>query len=229
MARRRADVRREEILRAAADAVARLGFARTRVADVAAELGISPALVFYHFETKDRLLSEAFTFAAERDMQRLERAVTRPGSCASRLRAVLRLYAPSGPAPGWTLDIEAWAEALRSPDIRDASRRLDRRWRAGIERIIVDGAAGGEFRSADPRQSAQRIAAMLDGLAVATQVRRSVPRAQAARWAAEHAARELGVPVEALAPPSGRGGAADGGNGAAVALTRASGGAPSDR
>jgi AcrR family transcriptional regulator len=109
MARRRADVRREEILRAAADAVARLGFARTRVADVAAELGISPALVFYHFETKDRLLSEAFTFAAERDMQRLERAVTRPGSCASRLRAVLRLYAPSGPAPGWTLDIEAWA------------------------------------------------------------------------------------------------------------------------
>jgi AcrR family transcriptional regulator len=225
MARRRADVRREEILRAAADAVARLGFARTRVADVAAELGISPALVFYHLETKDRLLSEAFTFAAERDMRRLERAVTRPGSCAARLRAVLRLYAPSGTAPGWTLDIEAWAEALRSPEIREASRRLDRRWRAGIERSIVDGAARGEFHSADPRQSAQRIAAMLDGLAVATQVRRSVPRAQAARWAAEHAARELGVPVEVIAP-SGRARGASGGDGA---LIRASGGVPSGR
>jgi len=200
MARRRADVRREEILRAASDAVARLGFARTRVADVAAELGISPALVFYHFETKDRLLSEAFTFAAERDMQRLERAVSGPGSSVSRLRAVLRLYAPSGLAPGWTLDIEAWAEALRSPEIREASRRLDRQWRAGIERIIADGAQGGEFRAEDPRQSAQRIAAMLDGLAVATQVRRSLPRSQAARWAAEHAARELGLPVAALAP-----------------------------
>ncbi len=41
MGRQQADVRREEILRAAATVVSRKGFARARVADVASELGIS--------------------------------------------------------------------------------------------------------------------------------------------------------------------------------------------
>jgi AcrR family transcriptional regulator len=203
VARRRAEVRREEILRAAADVVARVGFARTRVADVAAELGVSTALVFYHFETKERLLSESFTLAAERDLERLARAVARRGNAVSRLRAVLRLYAPAGAAPGWTLDIDAWAEALRTPEIREVTRRLDERWRAAIEQVICDGTADGEFRCADPAATAARIAAMLDGLAVATQVRGTLPRAKAARWAAELAARELGLDAAQLLRPAG--------------------------
>jgi len=193
MVRRPADVRREEILAAAADAVSRRGFAGTRVADVAADLGISSGLVFYHFDTKERLLSEAFSFAAERDLERLDRAVARGGSAIARLRAVLRLYQPSGHAPGWALDIEAWAEALRTPEIREASRRLDRRWRAAIEQVVVDGVSAREFYVDDPHQAVLRITALLDGLAVATQVRGSLTRKEAVRWAAEHAAQVLGV------------------------------------
>jgi AcrR family transcriptional regulator len=199
VARRRADLRREEILQAAAGVVGRLGFARTRVADVATQLGVSTGLVFYHFETKDRLLSEAFLHAAESDLARLDRAVTGSGRPADRLRAVLRLYAPAGQAAGWTLDIEAWAEALRSPGLREASRRLDRRWRDAIETVIRDGVATGDFDCPDPGAATERIAAMLDGLAVATQVRRSVPRARAARWAFEYAAHQVGVSPLALA------------------------------
>lgn len=191
-------MRREEILRAAAVVVARNGFARTRAADVAAELGVSTALVFYHFETKERLLSEAFAFAALADLDRLSRAVAAKGTCTQRLRAVLRLYQPAGDAPGWTLDIDAWAEALRTPEIRAASAELDRHWRAAIEQVVSDGVAAGEFTCEDPEASALRIAAILDGLAVATQVRLSVRRARAARWAAEAAAREVGLPPDAL-------------------------------
>lgn len=186
-------MRREEILAAAAAAVARRGFAGTRVADVAADLGVSSGLLFYHFESKERLLSEAFGYSAERDLQRLDRAVGRRGSAVSRLRAVLRLYQPSGHAPGWTLDIEAWAEALRTPEIREASRALDRRWRAAIEQVVRDGVAAREFRVDDPAEAVLRITTLLDGLAVATQVRGSLPRTVAIRWAAEHTARELGV------------------------------------
>lgn len=198
MARRRAELRREEILHAAAAVVARVGFARTRVADVAAELGVSTGLVFYHFETKDRLLSEAFLQAADDDLARLDRAVAGRGAPAARLRAVLRLYAPAGTAQGWTMDIDAWAEALRSAEIREASRRLDQRWRRAIEAVIRDGVTAGDFCCADPRAASERIAAMLDGLAVATQVRGSVPRARAARWAFEYAALQVGVEPQVL-------------------------------
>jgi AcrR family transcriptional regulator len=198
MGRRPAPARREELLRAAAAVVSRRGFSQARVADVAAELGVSTALVFYHFTTKERLLSEAFLFAADADLSRVDAVVAGGGKAADRLRAVLRLYAPVGKAPGWTLDIEAWAESLRTPEIRQASRRLDRRWRAAIEQVVVEGVGAGEFACADPRGATERIAAMLDGLAVATQVRRSVPRARAARWAFEYAAAQVGLPAESL-------------------------------
>lgn len=199
MVRRKADVRREEILAAAAAAVARRGFAGTRVADVASDLGISSGLVFYHFDTKERLLSEAFGYAAARDLERLDRVVARNGTAVARLRAVLRLYQPSGHAQGWTLDIEAWAEALRTPEIREASRELDRRWRAAIERVVQDGIRDREFAVTDPAQAVLRITALLDGLAVATQVRGSLTRRDAVAFAAEHAAQVLGLHPAVLA------------------------------
>lgn len=199
MVRRRAEVRREEILAAAAAAVARRGFAGTRVADVASDLGISSGLVFYHFDTKERLLSEAFGYAAARDLERLDRAVARRGTAVAKLRAVLRLYQPSGHAPGWTLDIEAWAEALRTPEIREASRELDRRWRAAIERVVRDGIRDREFAVTDPGKAVLKITALLDGLAVATQVRGSLSRRDAVAWAAEHAAQVLGLHPAVLA------------------------------
>jgi len=81
-------VRREEILRATVAEVERRGFAGTRVADVATALGVSPALVFYHFESKDSLLSAAFEYAANRDLERLDAAATGPGSALDRLCVV---------------------------------------------------------------------------------------------------------------------------------------------
>lgn len=174
------------------------GFARTRVVDVAERLGVSTALVFYHFATKDRLLSDAFISAAEHDLARLDRAVRGSGSPTRRLRSVLRLYGPAGDAAGWALEIDAWGEALRCPEIRDASRRVDRRWRRAIATVIAEGVERGEFTCPEPQEAAERIAAMMDGLAVAAQVRRTVSRSRAARWAVCYAAAELGITAEQL-------------------------------
>jgi AcrR family transcriptional regulator len=209
MGRQQADVRREEILRAAAAVVTRRGFARTRVQDVAAELGISPSLVFYHFDSKERLLSEAFAAASERDLVALDEAIGAGDPYADRLRAVLRLYQPSGDAEGWSRDIDAWAEGRYTREIRDACRRTDVRWRAGLKQLVVEGVAAGEFHCADPDEATLRIAVLLDGLAVASQVRGTVSRTRASRWLEEAAVRELGLapgdsPAESPAPAAQR-------------------------
>jgi AcrR family transcriptional regulator len=200
MGRRRADVRRDEILRAAAAVVARQGFARTRAADVAAELGISTALVFYHFDSKERLLSEAFDLAAEEDLDRLEKAVGRNSDATRRMRTVLRMYLPTGTGMGWVRDIDAWSEGLFTPEIRESCRRLDARWRGALERVVENGVSSGEFTCDDPKSAALRIAVMLDGLAVAVQVRGTVGRSRASRWIGEYAAAQLGLPADALTP-----------------------------
>lgn len=203
MGRQQADVRREEILRAAATVVSRKGFARTRVADVAAELGISAGLIFYHFDSKERLLSEAFAVASERDLAALEEVIAGPGPFTERLRTVIRMYQPSGDAEGWSRDIDAWAEGFYTDEIREACRRNDARWRAGLQRLVSQGVSAGEFCCADPQEAALRISVLLDGLAVATQIRGTVSRGRAALWADEQAARELGL-HPAVMPPAQR-------------------------
>ena len=103
MSRRKVEVRREEILRATVDEVTERGFASTRVADVASRLGISTGLVFYHFESKEALLSQAFAYAAERDLERLDAAAQGSGSAVRRLARILAYYGPEESAAGWPL------------------------------------------------------------------------------------------------------------------------------
>ena len=59
------DLRREQMLQAAAAIIGERGFSETRIADVARRSGASPALVIYYFSTKDKLLTEALRFSED--------------------------------------------------------------------------------------------------------------------------------------------------------------------
>ncbi|MFF7236450.1 TetR/AcrR family transcriptional regulator [Streptomyces collinus] len=201
MARVRLSVaeRREEMLRAAVGQIEERGVAAVRIADVASALGVSNALVLYHFSTKEKLVAAAFAYAAEGDLARLRALLGRRTSALRRLRAAVRWYAPTGQAKGWRLWIEGWAVALREPALREVTRDLDRRWKAAIAAVLAEGVAAGEFACADPAAAALRLTALLDGLAVQlTSYPGAVPRSRAQRWVDEALARELGLPREAL-------------------------------
>ena len=198
MARRKVDVRREEILDAAAAEVTARGFARTRVADVAAALGVSTALVFYHFGSKEKLFAAALEHAAEKDLARLDATVAKATGPADGVRRILALYSPQGSADGWTVWVDAWSESLREPEMRATSRRLDVRWKDVLADQIAQGVAQGVFHCADPDAAAWRISALLDGLAVQAMVHRSLTRTQLASWVRDAAARELGCSPDML-------------------------------
>jgi len=197
-ARRNVEMRREEILTATTDLLDRIGLAAIRVGDVADELGISPALVFYHFGTKDTLVADAFAHAVDRDLSKLDAATAKGTDPIDKMRRVLRLYGPTGAATGWRVWIDAWALAQREPVIRKVLRRLDQRWAAAFLEVIESGVADGSFTCADPAASVARVSALLDGLSVATLVYRSVTRAQLRQWVAGAVADELGLDAETL-------------------------------
>ena len=196
-ARRSVEVRREEILSTTVELLDRLGLAATRVADVAAALDVSPALVFYHFGTKDELVAEAFAHAVEHDLHRLEKAASGDDPVA-RLRRVLRLYGPTGRATGWRIWIDAWAVAQREPHLRKVLQRLDHQWQDILRVVVDDGVASGVFTCADPAATVARLSALVDGLSVAAVVHRSVTREQLRSWVAAQVAVELGVDVSTL-------------------------------
>ncbi|MBA2810454.1 TetR family transcriptional regulator C-terminal domain-containing protein [Streptomyces sp. KM273126] len=196
--------RREELLRAAVGQIEVRGVTAVRIADVASALGVSNALVLYHFSTKEKLVAEAFTYAAEDDLAHLRKLLGRRTTALRRLRAAVRWYAPTGQAKGWRLWIEGWAAALREPVLREVTRGLDRRWKAAITEVITEGVAAGEFQCPDPATAALRLTALLDGLAVQTTAYEgAVSRTRTLEWADEALARELGLTREALTASRG--------------------------
>lgn len=183
MARKRVLVRREEIIDAMVEQIAERGIAATRVADVASAMGVSTGLIFYHFETKEALLAEAFPRAMQHDLDDLAKIVARKASAAARLRAVVKLYGPAGGAPGWRLWIDGWAAALRDPDLVGVMRDIDNVWRSAVHDLIVEGNEAQEFSCPAPEVSAARITALLDGLAVQKVVRGGGPTpTERKRW-----------------------------------------------
>ncbi|MEU8709767.1 TetR/AcrR family transcriptional regulator [Streptomyces sp. NPDC048565] len=186
--------RREELLRAAVEQIEVRGVSSVRIADVAAVLGVSNALVLYHFSSKEKLVGAAFAYAAEADLAHLRMLLTRRTSALRRLRSAVRWYAPTGQAKGWRLWIEGWASSLRDPVLREVAGDLDQQWKAELAEVIEEGAAAGEFHCDDPMSVAWRLTALLDGLAVQmTSYAGPLSTATMLRWTEEALARELGI------------------------------------
>ncbi len=190
---------RLDLLSTACEVIAKRGLANTRTADVAAAAGVSQALVFYHFETKDNLLARAFAYAAEQELARVETIVRSAAPPAEKVRRILRLYG-SSTGKMWTMWIDGWAESMRVPELERVSRRLDLRWKEALAEVIAAGVAAGQFECPDPNGAAWRITALADGLTVQATVHdRILPRRQLAEWIRLAASRELAVPPETLA------------------------------
>jgi AcrR family transcriptional regulator len=191
--------RREELLRAAIEQIEARGVAAVRIADVASSLGVSNALVLYHFSTKEQLVAAAFSYAAEDDLAQLRKLLGRRTTALRRLRSAVRWYAPTGQAKGWRLWIEGWAAALREPALREVTQDLDKQWKAAIAEVVTEGVSAGEFHCPDPDATALRLTALLDGLAVQlTSYPGSVSRARAQGWVDEALARELGLGADTV-------------------------------
>ncbi|MFE0738010.1 TetR/AcrR family transcriptional regulator [Streptomyces sp. NPDC058855] len=215
--------RREELLGAAVRQIEEKGVAAFRISDVAAALGVSNALVIYHFATRERLVAAAFAHAAEADLAQLRRLLGRRVPAVRRLRAAVRWYAPTGRAKGWRLWIESWAASLHDPELRRVAASLDQEWKAALARVMAEGDAAGEFRCPDPPAAALRLTALLDGLAVQTTAYAApLTRAAMLRWADAALSRELGLPEV----PAGGAGAEVAGSEAEPGPDRSPGPAP---
>jgi AcrR family transcriptional regulator len=105
----RAD-RAASILRGAATAFARSGYAATSMEDVAAASGITKLIVYRHFESKEELYRAVLGRVSERLAEEFERAleVERPGSVGARALLTVAREDPDG-------FVLLWRHAAREP------------------------------------------------------------------------------------------------------------------
>ena len=201
--------RHQEILDAAARVITERGLAETRISDIAEQAGVSPGLILYYFDSKDRLLSEALTFANDQFYLRTSREIRRMPSAIDQFRRLVDLSVPGylpefGRLDEWALWIEVWVRALRDADMAKDREVLDERWRSQIADIVRAGKDSGEFPSVtDVEDLSLRLACLIDGLAIQVVMNDSkVTPERMHRTCMEVAAHELGFDLQPAAAKS---------------------------
>lgn len=192
------DVRREQMLRAAAAVIGERGFSETRIADVARRSGVSSALVIYYFSTKDRLLTEALRYSEDAFYEVVTAQLEELSTARERLELLVQLTCvPQGDdeLPGaWGLWFDLWAQAFRHPEIARDRIELDQRWRDTIAGVVREGQQDGELGAVDAEAFAVTFAVLLDGLSIQVALEDPVvDPARAFGIAMGFAARELDV------------------------------------
>ena len=153
----RPDDTRARIMETADALFRRMGFAKTAVADIAAELGMSPANVYRFFPSKNAIV-EAICQRCLAELEEQAWAVAR--SKAPATARVERLF----------LEILAYNKEnlLQEQRVHEVVLiALEQNWQAiavhletmrtMVEVILRDGIAAGEFEPVDPRETAQLI------------------------------------------------------------------------
>jgi AcrR family transcriptional regulator len=159
--------RRNEILETTCEVVIERGFAATRIADVAKRLSVSTSLIHYHYDSKEQLLAEAFSYYARKDLAALDAEIESAPTALAQLDRAIQNYVPEGSDDvEWMLWIDAWGEALRNPLMKAISQELDEQSVALLQRVLTAGVASGEFRCPSPPSSALRLTGLIDGLAI---------------------------------------------------------------
>jgi AcrR family transcriptional regulator len=188
------ELRRTELVSAAVRVMRRQGLLETTTRDVAAEAGVSPGLVHHYFKSQDDLVAEAFAEVANEDLTRVRAAVQASCGPAARLSTLIDAFTPPDAEWPFLLWIDAWAAAARHESVGVASRSVNLRWLELFEKTFGDGVSDGTFRCPEPRASAWRMLALLDGLAIQVLTRQSdLSRATATSLVREAARREAGL------------------------------------
>jgi AcrR family transcriptional regulator len=149
------DETRARIMETAEALFRRLGFAKTAVADIANELGMSPANVYRFFPSKNAIV-EAICQRCLSEVEAKAWAVTRsPGPAAVRLE---RLFLEILAYHKENLLVEQRVHDMVLVAIEDnwgAIRAHKDVVRTVVELIVRDGIENGEFEAVDARETAQ--------------------------------------------------------------------------
>ncbi len=116
------EVRRAQLLDAARTCFIRSGFASTKVADIAAEAGVSVGLVYRFFPSKEALVEAIIEADSEEQLQRFSQVLedSPPTAAAAIARFVATLRSTMLDRDRTALILEIAAEMMRNDKVRSA-------------------------------------------------------------------------------------------------------------
>ncbi|MFO0562088.1 MAG: TetR/AcrR family transcriptional regulator [Polyangiales bacterium] len=165
--RKRADDKRERILRAAVKVFAKKGFYASRVSEIAKAAGVADGTIYLYFDSKDDVLESLFEDRTDRLLSVLRTELAKHEDARSRLRRLIELQL------GLLEGQRELAEVI-TVNLRQSTRLLrqygSKRFVEYLElmaSVVADGQKSGHFREdVSPRVMARALFGALDGVAL---------------------------------------------------------------
>ncbi len=156
-----ADQRRGELAEAAARVIARSGIDGASLREVAAEAGWTTGALVHYFANKRELL--AFTLQASLDRRRARHADRADFAPEHALRTVLADALPTSPETTchWIVTLAFAGQASADPELASIQRAAYLDFRRAVIELVTASRP-----ETDPAQEAERLIALVDGIAL---------------------------------------------------------------
>ena len=199
-------MRATAILEAACDVIAEQGIEDVRIARIATLAGVSPALVHYHFETREALLAEALEHSFE--LLGDFRTVADEDEGWTARRGSRWMVDQSLPFPGmgdreWALWLELWGRAARHAELRAVAGGCTAATTRGSPRSCRKASRAASARRRRGRGHAAADRGDRRARPAGARRRPGDAAGAGARAHARGLAEELGIGVEAFDPEGG--------------------------
>jgi len=155
---------RERIIEYALKVFSERGYYRTRINDIAAELGVSKGAIYQYFDSKEQLLIEALKFHGEKRGQVLRRFLDSGSfkslSMGEFFDEMLELRLGS-----LALSVDLLRETDSNKELRKSFDQVLEGWGQGLVNLIEESKSRGEIRAdVDSFSLARGVLALRDGL-----------------------------------------------------------------
>jgi len=165
--------RRQQLIDATINCIARKGLGNTTLADVAREAGLSQGIVNLHFDSKNNLLNETLRFLAEEYdalfMKTLSEHEDDPARC---LKALLELDLTPAVCDRKKLSVwfAFWGEVKAVPTYRQICTARDRKCDEIRVHLVEQIIRQGNYLALDAKVIADALSALTDGQWLSCQV-----------------------------------------------------------
>jgi len=155
-----------QILAAAMTIFAEKGFAKASMNDIVRASGLSKGGVYWHFKSKDELITAIFDQFFVEQLALLDEVMASEGTAVAKLNQLAAFtgkgvteWAGQFPSP-----LEFYALAARDDALKEHLQGHFHNYREKIKALVVQGVNDGEFQDQNSTDVANTIMALIEGL-----------------------------------------------------------------
>ncbi len=162
----RVDQRKEQILNAALNVVARKGYSDCRMDDIVSEAELSKGAIYWYYSSKKEIFLSLVNHWVNRFGVTLNHIVEEDHSAEEQLKALFSFFltAFEENSTVFKAEMEFWALSSRDEDFREKTNKVYHEFLGLIEGIIQRGVDSGEFKNLDEKVAALSIMVNIEGL-----------------------------------------------------------------